>query len=431
MKGKSIIINPCKLKGRMKVPTSKSYGHRALICAAFCNEEILIKEVSLSEDIIATINCLRSLGANFKIIKNKIDDNVNILVNGEKFLKEGSTLFCNESGSTLRFMLPIASMTNRKILLKGKKSLISRPMKIYEDIYKSQNLYYKSGEDFIEIKGKLKPGEYKIPGDISSQFITGLFFILPLLNEDSKIIITNNLQSKSYVDMTLDIMKRFGVIINKISSNEYFIKGQQKYTGLEINNIYEVEGDYSQGAFWIVAAVLNGDLEITGLNHKSIQGDKVIIDIVKRFNGNITPIDDGYLVKKSDIIPGVVDVSECPDLLPILTLLFSKAKGESKIVGAERVRLKESDRLMAIREGLNNIGGYIREEDDKLIINGTTGFIGGTVDSFNDHRIEMTLAIAATLSNKSVEIIDGMSINKSYPKFYEDLKKLGGDFKVI
>lgn len=431
MNKKSVIVSPCKLKGEIRVPTSKSYGHRALICAAFCREQVLIKEISLSQDIEATLNCLRELGADFKIRKNISSENVDVLIDGSNFLKEGNELFCNESGSTLRFMIPIASMIDRKIKLIGEESLMSRPMKIYENIYNNQNLFYKVEKSTITIKGLLRHGEYKIPGNISSQFITGLLFILPLLEEDSKIIITTELQSEGYVDMTIDIMKQFGIVVKKINSREYLIKGNQKYTAKNINYTYEVEGDFSQAAFWLVAGVLNGDLNIIGLNHDSIQGDKIIVDIINIFNGYIDKIPNGYNVKKSDLKCNSIDVREYPDLVPILSLLMSRSKGSGEIVGAERVRLKESDRLSAIREGLNNLGANIIENKDELIIDGDIAIHSGIVNSFNDHRIEMTLAIAATMSNNPVTIENALSIKKSYPKFYSDFKELGAIFKIL
>ena len=428
---KKVKINPSYLKGTINIPTSKSYAHRALICAALCKEEILIKNISMSEDIEATINCLRQLGVKVSIFE--ANSNLNILVNGENLFlikDKNITIYCNESGSTLRFMVPIVSMLGARVILKGKSSLMSRPMNIYETIFSEQKLYYCKKENEIEIEGPLKNRIYKIPGNISSQFLTGLFFILPILTENSKIIVTTELQSEAYIDMTIEVMKTFGVIIDKVNSNQYFIKGNQKYSGQNIKYEYIVEGDYSQAAFWLVAGSLNGNLDILGLNKKSIQGDKIIIDILKKLKANITEIEDGYRVKKSDIKLADVNVKECPDLVPILALLFTKGYGVAQIVDAERVRFKESDRLKAITLGLNNLGASILEKENSLLIEGNRILKTNIVDSFNDHRIEMSLAIAGTMSDDGCIIRNALSINKSYPKFYEDLKKVGGIFTI-
>ena len=428
---KKVQIKPSFLKGTVNVPTSKSYAHRALICAALCREKVFIKNISMSEDIKATLNCLKELGVKFSVYQK--DSNLDILVDGRSIflLKDKNiSIYCNESGSTLRFMLPIVSMLGEKIVIKGKESLMSRPLNVYENIFLQQKLFYKKNNNEVQLKGPLKNTTYNIQGNISSQFLTGLFFVLPILNGDSKIIINTELQSEAYVDMTIEVIKNFGVIIKKINSNEYFIKGNQKYSAKQINYEYVVEGDYSQAAFWLVAGVLNGNLDVIGLNKNSIQGDRVIISILKKLGANIIEIKNGYRVQKSNIKLSDVNVKECPDLAPILSVLFTKGDGVAQILGAERVRFKECDRLKAITLGLNSLGASIEEKQNKLLIQGNKTLKTNIVDSFNDHRIEMSLAIAGTTIDEGCVITNALSINKSYPKFYDDFKNIRGNFNI-
>ena len=268
-----IKIYPSKCSGEIKIPSSKSMGHRAIICASLANGKSIISNLDYSDDILATIDGMRKLGANIQCEKDRL-----IIEGIENFdsLKD-KIIDCNESGSTLRFFIPIFSLTGDKISFTGRNRLLKRPQKIYEEIFKEQNLYYFQDEDKIEIKGKLKAKEYFIDGNISSQFISGLLFTLPLLEENSIININPPFESASYIDLTMEVLKEFGITINKVTPLRFEIQGGQKYIAKD----YKVEGDFSQLAFFAVLGALNNDLKCIGVKHNSKQGDKAIIDILK------------------------------------------------------------------------------------------------------------------------------------------------------
>jgi 3-phosphoshikimate 1-carboxyvinyltransferase len=274
----------------------------------------------------------------------------------------------------------------------------------------------------LKVEGKLKPGNFKIRGDISSQFITGLLFALPLLDGDSVITITTELESKGYIDLTLDTLSRFGVIIHNNNYKEFHVKGNQKFISLD----YYVEGDYSQVAFWLAAGVLSENITCTGMNLNSLQGDKVIIEILKEMNADISLSKEGITAKQSKLKGTAIDVSECPDLVPILAVVAALSEGTTTIYNAARVRIKECDRLHAITTELNKLGASVLEKEDSLVIEGKESLNGGEVESWNDHRIVMALAIAALKCKAPVTIKDSGAITKSYPGFFKDFISLGG-----
>jgi len=276
----------------------------------------------------------------------------------------------------------------------------------------------------LKVSGKLTSGTYRVRGDISSQFITGLLFSLPILEGNSKILITTKLESKGYIDLTLDILKDFGIEIENNNYKEFNIRGAQKYNSRN----YYVEGDYSQGAFFLVAGALGSSIVCYGLNKDSLQGDKVIVDILEAMGCNVEESEEGIRVKPSKTKGIEIDASNCPDLVPVLTVLASLSEGETKIVNAKRLRIKEcSDRLHAITKELNKLGADIIELEDSLIISGVNELKGGEVDSHNDHRIVMALAIAATRAKGDVIINNPRAVEKSYPNFFKDYFKLGGE----
>lgn len=422
----NVTIYPKPLRGNIKVPPSKSLAHRAVICAGLAEGESNIDNIVLSEDIKSTSNAMKSLGVqviecnDFKEVGLKIKgtDKLNVLNN---------VIDCNESGSTLRFLIPITLLTEKEIVFTGRGKLVSRPLDVYYDIFKEQGIEYKNnnGELPLKVKGRLKAGNFKAAGNISSQFISGLMFTLPLLKEDSRIEITSNLESKGYVDLTMDMLRKFGINIENENYKEFYIKGNQKYTRRE----YRVEGDFSQAAFWLVAGVLGEEIKCEDLNYQSLQGDKVIIDILNKMKANMR-VDKEYIECKNSVTEGVViDASECPDLVPILTVLASLSKGTTKIINAKRLRIKECDRLMAIASELNKIGGEVIELEDGLIIHGKESLNGGKVDSWNDHRIAMAMAVASIKCKKPLVINNSEAVNKSYPQFWDDFKKLGGQIE--
>ena len=402
-----IIIAPNRLQGSVSVPPSKSIAHRAIICAALSDSTSVIKNISLSDDITATINAVKLAGAKVTV------EGDTATVTGIKNASVPVEAFdCNESGSTLRFLVPIMASLFSEVSFTGKGRLGKRPLDVYYKIFNEQNITYSVHEApfLLSINGRLKGGSIQVPGDISSQFITGLLMALPLSETDSEIIVTQNLESKGYVDLTLDVMKCFGVDVVNEDYKRFLIKGNQRY--LSCN--YTIEGDYSQAAFFEVANYIGNKIEINGVNPLSLQGDKQIIDIIKRLKS----------ASLNEIV--VVDGSQCPDIIPIAAVAACMRSGETHLVNIGRLRLKESDRLNAIAEELTKLGANIKLLHDSLTIIGIDNFNGNAVDSHDDHRIAMMLAIASTRSTGKVIINGYESVSKSYPDFFEVFKTLGG-----
>lgn len=402
----NILIKPTKLSGEVTIPPSKSMAHRAIICAALSNGKSVIDNIDLSDDIRATINAVKNMGADISIKDRRIE----ICGIFKSPVKDDFVIDCNESGSTLRFFVPITMLFDVNKTFIGKGNLGKRPLDVFYNIFDKQGIEYSYAKDILNlsIKGKLKPDVFKVRGDISSQFITGLLFALPLLNHESRIIITSKLESKSYLDLTLFMLQKFGIeIINK-DYKEFIIKGNQEYKAID----YTVEGDYSQAAFFLCANYLGNNIEIKGLDENSLQGDKEVIKWLK--------------VLKEDKNK-VIDATNCPDIIPILTVCAALTNGKTEIINAGRLRIKECDRLHAIVSELNKLGANITEHEESLMINGVKHLKGCVVDSHQDHRISMSLAIASCLAQGDVIIKDYMCVKKSYPNFYEDFKKLGGN----
>lgn len=422
---KGIEILPTVLKGKVKAPPSKSLSHRAIIASGLCNGLSRIENIILSQDILHTCNGLKTLGMDIDLQKSGKEDKYNLRIRGNLALElRGYTIDCGESGSTLRFLLPLATLTGKEITFRGRGRLVKRPLEPYYKIFQEQNIFYKttSGGLPISIRGILKPGTFKIAGDISSQFITGLLFVLPTLQEDSRIYIVGNLESKAYIDLTIDVLKEFGIEIDNKEYKEFLIRGNQTYQPIN----YIVEGDFSQSAFWLVAGLLGGEVKTTGLNINSSQGDKKIIDLIKRMNGDIA-IGKEEITTKASLTKGIIiDGSQYPDLVPILAVLGSLSKGTTKIIKGKRLRLKESDRLQAIATQLNKLGAKVIELEEGLIIEGVDNLKGGVVDCYNDHRIAMALAIASIKSTQPIIINNNDVVNKSYPGFWQDFTRLGG-----
>ncbi|WP_329380220.1 3-phosphoshikimate 1-carboxyvinyltransferase [Anaerofustis butyriciformans] len=402
----NILIKPRKLSGEVVVPPSKSMAHRAIICAALSKGKSIIDNIDLSDDIIATINAARSMGAKIEIDNRKVAvEGILSSPNNEDFIVD-----CNESGSTLRFFVPITMLLNQKKTFIGKGNLGKRPLNVFYEIFDKQGIKYSYKKDILDlqVEGKLKPDTFYVRGDISSQFITGLLFALPLLGDDSKIVITSKLESKSYLDLTLSMLDKFGIEIENKDYKEFIIKGNQEYKAMD----YTVEGDYSQAAFFLSANYIGNDIDIKGLDENSLQGDKEILKWLE--------------VLKNDENK-VIDATNCPDIIPILTVCAALTKGKTEIINAGRLRIKECDRLTAISTQLNKLGADIIEHEESLTINGVDSLNGGCVDSFKDHRISMSLAIASSRCKDDIIIKDYMCVKKSYPHFYEDFKKLGGE----
>lgn len=415
----NVRITPSPLRGEINIPPSKSLAHRAVICAGLSEGISNISNIIYSQDIKATIEGMKSVG-----VKVESEDK-SVNVKGKSPLELiKNTIDCIESGSTLRFLIPIGLLTGEEVAFNGRGKLVTRPLNVYYEIFKKQGIEYVTNEGGLplKVKGKLKPDIFYVKGNISSQFITGLMFVLPLLNEDSKIVMTTELESKGYVDLTIDCLKEFGVEVQNKDYREFYIKGNQQYK----NRDYRVEGDFSQAAFWIVAGILGSSIKCKDLNINSLQGDKVILDIVREMGAKLE-IKEGCIEVKNSVTKGItIDASECPDLVPILSVLGAVSEGTTKIINAERVRIKECDRLKAMVTELSKIGAEVEELHDGLVIRGKKSLKGGIVDSWNDHRIAMAMAVASIKCEGSLVITNSKVVNKSYPHFWEDFKMLGG-----
>ncbi len=420
----NIKIHPSKLQGNIKVPPSKSMAHRAIICAALSNGCSRVNNIDYSDDIIATIDGMIALGA--KIEKGEDYVIVHGLYSNKGFIDKHRVIDCNESGSTLRFLVPISLLFEGESNFIGKGNLGKRPLTTYYNIFDKQDIEYSytEGNLNLNISGKLKADVFELEGNISSQFITGLLFTLPLLNEDSKIVITTELESKGYIDLTLMAMKTFGIEIINNNYREFIIKGNQRYEAKD----YRVEGDYSQAAFFLSADALGNDINVLDLDINSLQGDKEVIDILERMNVKFISENNSIKGKCKDSLKAtLIDGAQCPDIIPVLAAVASVSEGRTEIINASRLRIKECDRLSAVKSELEKLGAKIVEKEDGLIIDGVKTLKGGVETwSHKDHRIAMTLAIASTKCEEPIIIKDYECIAKSYPNFFEDFKMLGG-----
>ncbi len=389
------------LNGELVIPPSKSAAHRALICSYLADGGNVTPIID-SKDMQATGQALSALK------------------NGD------AVLDCIESGSTLRFLIPVAAALGREVTFVGEGRLPERPIGDYLRLLPQHNVNCESDGGLpFKISGKLTPGEYELAGDVSSQYITGLLLSLPILDGDSRIILTTELQSKPYVDMTIKVMADFGVEAEETEYG-YFVKGNQKYRQRD----YIVESDWSQAAFFLTAGVIGGDITLKGLNINSVQGDKEIVNILKRFGADIEVCENYIRCRKSELHGIEIDASDIPDMVPSLAVAASFASSKTIIKGAERLRYKESDRIESVVSNLKKMGVNVTEKQDGMEITG--GAVNGAeLDGYNDHRIVMAFSIAGLFADGEVVISDAQSINKSYPKFFDDYNSLGGKADVI
>ncbi|WP_302186226.1 3-phosphoshikimate 1-carboxyvinyltransferase [uncultured Ruminococcus sp.] len=415
-------FSPFVPNGTVNVPPSKSDVHRAIICAAMANGVSRISPVALSNDIKATIGCIKALGAD-AVLENNV-----LTVDGTNMYKNKTALLdCGESGSTLRFFIPIAAVGNINATFVGKGKLPQRPIGIFtEALPKAGTVCKTEGGLPLEIKGQLKSGIFEIPGNVSSQFITGLLLALPILEGDSEIVLTSPLESVGYIAMTIRTMKQFGVNI-QATEKGWHIKGGQSYKTCD----YTTDGDWSQAAFFMVLGAVSGKVTVKGVAKDSTQGDKKCAEILARFGAKVTQLDNEVTVEKGELKAITLDASQIPDLVPVLSVCAAFAEGTTKIINAERLRIKECDRLKATAELLNNLGGKVKELSDGLEITGVSSLKGGNVNGYNDHRIVMSAAVCAARSDEDITATFAMSINKSYPDFYIDYSSIGGKANVL
>lgn len=411
-----IIVKPNSLNGKIKAIPSKTYGHRMIILSALSQKTSKLIIDEYNDDLLATLNCIKELGADYSI------DGEVLTIFPIKKINSKPLLNAGESGSTLRFIIPVATALYENTVIDAKGSLKNRPIEPLLDGLAGTGVKFSNTTLPIETFGKFIGGEIELPGHVSSQFITGILLASSVLEKDSRIILTSELQSRAYVDVTIDVLKSYDIDVEKCSDG-FFVKGSQCLNPpVEI----QVEGDWSNAAPFLVAAALHGEVEITGMNMESIQGDRVILDILKSFGAEVS-ISDTIKVKSKDKIPLNIDINECPDLLPVLSILACGAKGKSIFTGCHRLKIKESDRLTNSMEIINNLGGDAFIKDDSLIVNGSGCLLGGVVEGYGDHRMVMAATIASLISENEIEIDGFSAINKSYPRFFKDFKCLGGE----
>lgn len=428
------VITNKPISGVIDVPESKSLAHRYLIIEALANEVGKIECHSTSDDILATIDCLRELGLREPLESPQISENIRILD-------------CKESGTTYRFLLPIAAALGKTSLFVLHKSLVNRPMDPLFKALKVHGIRSEIREDEtstanyeqisrVLVTGKLTGGSFILPGNVSSQFISGLMLSLPLLEVNSTIIVEGSLESTSYVAMTMAVMRQAGIKINAEKGNgrigyTFKIPGNQKYHFKEEK--IAIEKDWSSAAFFLTGGAVSGaPLTCIGLNPESIQGDKRILNILKAFGANVNTSGKNITINGGHLKGINIDARDIPDIIPAVAVLACAAFGNTKILNAKRLRYKESDRLETISKALNAIGAKIEFDENSITITGlgTPGheshpvLAGGNVNSYGDHRIAMMLSMAACISKKPVQILNSEVVNKSYPGFYEDLKSL-------
>jgi len=390
----NIKIKKSTASGEIFAPPSKSIAHRNLICAFLAKDESEISALSFSEDIKATINCIKALGGAVEIVGDTVK-----IKGGNLTVKE--ELFCNESGSTLRFFVPIALLLDQRVTFRGAKRLFERPLDIYEEICKENGFFFEKGEDYLTVKGKLKAGVYMLPGDVSSQFITGLLFALPLCDGDSVIKILPPFESASYVDLTLQALKDSGINVKK-EGNNFFVKGNQSYKTVNKS----VEGDMSNAAFLYAFNALGGNVTVKGINENTLQGDRVYKEIIDT------------MIEKNETF----DVSDCPDLVPVLMVVAAMNKGAT-FTGTRRLKIKESDRASVMKQELENAGGKVNVFENSIEVFPFNPLENKVAKGHNDHRIVMSMALLFTLCGGEIEGAD--AVKKSYPDFFEKISTLG------
>ncbi len=414
---------PSALSGRINAISSKSDAHRLLICAALSNDTTTIYCNCLSKDIVATVECLKSMGTQIDI------GNGAITVTPQKFNKK-ATLKCFESGSTLRFLLPLVSALGIDSTFLGEGRLPERPISPLKEEMERHGVTFLNGSNFpLDVIGDLQAGDYEIAGNISSQFITGLLFSLPILDGDSQIKLIPPVQSKSYLDITLSALKKFGIEIEE-KANLYIIKGNQKYISPKK---ITVDGDWSNSAFFLCAGALSKQgVTVCGLDINSPQGDKKILEILRQMGAVVEINSSEITVKKNRLFGMVIDAGDIPDLVPIISVLGACCeKGATHIINAGRLRIKESDRIKSVFQMLDRVGVAVSETDDGLVIWGDNEMVGRVVEGYNDHRIVMSAAILSSECSLDVDITDYKAVEKSYPHFFNDFNSLGGNAHVI
>ncbi|MBR3751587.1 MAG: 3-phosphoshikimate 1-carboxyvinyltransferase [Ruminiclostridium sp.] len=415
----TVTIQPGAISGTIRAIPSKSAAHRLLICAALADKPTHVFCEKESQDIAATVRCLQGLGASiwqeggaYRVVP----------IHRER-IPQSCTLDCGESGSTLRFMVPVVCALGVTATFQMAGRLAQRPMEPLATQLREHGctITHKPDQDRMEVSGHLRPGTFTIPGNVSSQFITGLLFALPLLDGESTLVVEGELESKGYVDMTLSALQTFGITPPK--TDDRWMVSPSTYAS---PGTLQVEGDWSNAAPWLCMGILGGQgITVEGMDPQSLQGDKGVCEVLARMGGLISGQDNAISAKPGALAPTIIDARNIPDLVPVLAAAAATAPGETRVEGAARLRIKESDRLMTTRQTLNALGGDVEETEDGLIIRGKPQLSGGTVDAQGDHRIAMLAAVASVVCTGPVTITGAEAIRKSYPTFWQELRDLG------
>lgn len=409
-----ITLLPGQRSGVVRAPSSKSQAHRLLICAALGESACTVNCGEKSKDIEATAKCLAALCADIKELFSGIYRVFPARKSG------GAVLPCGESGSTLRFLLPVCGALGKSAVFKMEGRLPERPLYPFDELLCARGMSIEKCGDELRVSGRLQSGVFEIAGDVSSQFISGLLFALPLLDGDSVIRITGKTESRAYIELTESALKSADIRFEK-SENEYTVFGNQKYA---LPDGAGAEGDYSNGALFLcMGALSESGIRVVNLPEASLQGDKKIVDILRRFGADVSVRRNEITVRKGNLCGCEIDASDIPDLVPVCAVTATAAEGETRIYNAARLRLKESDRLSATAELITNLGGSVTELPDGLIIRGG-GLRGGKISSYNDHRIAMSAAVAACICTEPVTISNPNCTDKSFPLFWERFEAL-------
>ena len=463
-----IEIRPRVLKGSVGAPFSKSDAHRVLIAAALCKEPTEITLSCESEDILATVNCLEALGARLVSLDSSglhyCMEPISTRDGSSAPARDGNsmcTLNCNQSGTTLRLLMPVVAALGITARFTASGRLPERPLSELTAVLAANGACFSETDPGsslqlpLVLEGKLRPGTFRLPGNISSQYISGLLYALPLLDDQSCIALTTQLESASYVEMTQSTLRDFCITSTKTAKtgegsyqehdshqeqgdhqeqhshqehDNYHVEGRQRFTSPES---VVVEGDWSNAAFFLAAGALGEPVVVNGLLPTSLQGDKAITELLRGFGANVQTTDEGVLVSAEGLHARDIDVSEVPDLFPVLAVVASVARGTTRLMNAARLRMKESDRISAVATMLGGLGADVQELPDALVVHGRPHLIGGTVSGASDHRIVMAAAVASILCENPVTILGAEVVAKSYPRFFDDFNAMGGDAHVI
>ena len=413
------ISPPARIGGTVSAPPSKSMAHRAVLCSALAKGTSHIENLEFSKDISATLAAAGQLCA--RVESGPAD----VLVEGlGHFRPVFGPVDCCESGSTLRFLIPLASLTGQSITFVGRGRLMERPQSVYETLYREQNLHFEQANGQLTVAGSLRSGEYTLAGNVSSQFISGLLFALPLLAGDSVLHLLPPVESRSYIEMTRAAQAAFGVGSRWLDDVTLAIPGGQHYRP----GHYTVEGDYSQAAFLAVLGAVRGGVTIAGLAEKTLQGDAVILDILRRCGAKFARTEAGLTFEKAPLHGVDIDLADCPDLGPVLMVLGLLCQGKTVIRNAERLRIKESDRIAAMEAELRACGGVLASEGGTITIEGCAGALHppeSPLHGHNDHRVVMSLTVLALAAGLPLSIDDAEAVQKSWPHFFDALRPLG------